>query len=95
MLNAKKLLRPHPNLYFCEDEYDAAASSDAIALITEWKQFRFADFERIGKTMKAQVFFDGRNQYKPSEMAAKGFTYFGIGIPETPKHVEAFLDSHS
>jgi UDPglucose 6-dehydrogenase len=82
MTNAKKILKEHPRITFCEDEYEAANGADAIALVTEWKQFRYVDFDRIVKTMKGKAFFDGRNQYKPLEMKAKGFVYFGIGIPQ-------------
>jgi UDPglucose 6-dehydrogenase len=78
---AQKLLAPHPRLQWCKDEYEAAEGADAIALVTEWKQFRFADFEKIGKSMRDLCFFDGRNQYKRQEMKAKGFIYFGIGVP--------------
>ncbi len=81
MSKAQKTLPSHPNLYWCQDEYDAAQGADGIALVTEWKQFRFVDFATILNSMAGKGFFDGRNQYKPHEMQAKGFDYFGIGIP--------------
>jgi UDPglucose 6-dehydrogenase len=79
MQKAQKLLS-HPNITWCRDEYDAAQGSDAVALVTEWKQFRFVNLETIAKSMQGKAFFDGRNQYKKDEMKAKGFHYFGIGI---------------
>lgn len=78
---AQIILKDHPRISWCKDEYDAAEKADAIALITEWKQFRFVDFEEIQKRMDGSAFFDGRNQYKHQEMKAKGFVYYGIGIP--------------
>jgi len=81
MPNAKKLLKPHPHIHFCVDEYDAASDAHAIALLTEWKQFRVVDFEKIVPRLQGRGFFDGRNQYKPQEMALLGLDYFGIGIP--------------
>ena len=80
MENAKRIFKGQDNITFCRDEYEASENADAIVLMTEWKQFRFVDFERILKSMKGNAFFDGRNQYKPHEMKAKGFDYFGIGV---------------
>lgn len=81
MKKAKKYVSDHPHIVWCENEYDAALGADAIALVTEWKQFRFVDFEEILQKMQGRAFFDGRNQYKHHEMNAKGFHYFGIGLP--------------
>jgi UDPglucose 6-dehydrogenase len=82
MSNAKKQFDAHPHLTWCRDELDAAHSADAIALLTEWKQFRRVDFAQVRKQMKGFAFFDGRNQYKPKEMRENGFDYIAIGIPE-------------
>jgi len=79
--NTKKQFKDHPRIHFCKDEYEAASGAHAIALVTEWKQFRFVNFHEIQKNMKNSVLFDGRNQYKKSEMTQKGFEYFAIGIP--------------
>src|SRR4029079_17180430 len=65
MSNAQKLLGHLPNLHWCKDEFDAAEGADAIALLTEWKQFRLVDFKQIGGKVKKLAIFDGRNQYKP------------------------------
>jgi UDPglucose 6-dehydrogenase len=81
MKKAKTILKKSPQILWCKDEFEAAEGADAIALITEWKQFRFVDFERIKASMKGKAFFYGRNQYHPEEMACKGFDYFGIGQP--------------
>jgi UDPglucose 6-dehydrogenase len=72
----------HPHITWCESEYHAAIGADAIALLTEWKQFRFVDAKTLLKTMRGKAFFDGRNQYKKGEMKGHGFHYHGIGIPE-------------
>ncbi len=81
MPKAKKMFKKSPQICWCQDEFEAAQGADAIALMTEWKQFRFVDFEKILPTMRGQAFFDGRNQYHPEEMAAKGFDYISIGQP--------------
>ena len=81
MQNTKNLLGTHPNLHWCCDEYDAAEGAHAIALVTEWKQFRFVDCSLLIEKMQGKGFFDGRNQYKHQDMCAQGFDYFGIGVP--------------
>ena len=90
MPNAMKLIADHPNLFFCQDEFDAARNADAIVLMTEWKQFRLVDRKAILKTMRGNAFFDGRNQYDPLEMSQDGFIYHSIGrrheaLHESPK----------
>lgn len=82
MPNARKFLKSIPNIEWCSDELDAAKNADAIALLTEWKQFRLLDFTPIRKNMRGGAFFDGRNQYKPLDMKTKGFDYISIGVPD-------------
>ncbi|MBF8263269.1 MAG: udg-B [Parachlamydiales bacterium] len=82
MPNARNLLKNLSNLTWCQDELDAARNADAVALLTEWKQFRFVDFNPVRSFMKGIAFFDGRNQYKPLEMKNKGFDYIAIGVPD-------------
>ncbi|MES2274142.1 MAG: UDP-glucose/GDP-mannose dehydrogenase family protein [Chlamydiota bacterium] len=82
MSNARGMLKHLPNIIWCTDEIDAVGGADAIALLTEWKQFRLVDFNPIRKKMKGAAFFDGRNQYKPIDMKNKGFDYISIGVPD-------------
>lgn len=80
MSKARTILPSHDRLHWSKDEYDAAQGADGIALLTEWKQFRFVDFKAVLRIMKGKGFFDGRNQYRSHEMRSKGFDYFGIGV---------------
>ncbi|MBK7858005.1 MAG: UDP-glucose/GDP-mannose dehydrogenase family protein [Archangiaceae bacterium] len=64
---------------YAETPYDALKGADALFLVTEWNDFRNADFERMKKMMKAPVVFDGRNVLDPSRMREMGFTYYGVG----------------
>ncbi|MEY4634694.1 MAG: UDP-glucose 6-dehydrogenase TuaD, partial [Acidobacteriota bacterium] len=59
--------------------YDALKGADALAVVTEWQEFREPDFARMRKLMRTPVVFDGRNIYQPDQMKALGFTYFSIG----------------
>jgi UDPglucose 6-dehydrogenase len=59
--------------------YEALPGADALALVTEWHEFRRPDFARIKELMRQPVLFDGRNVWDPAELRAAGFTYYGIG----------------
>lgn len=75
--NARKLLPT--SVQFCSNAYDAIEGADALVIVTEWNEFRHPDFERIKKTLKSPLIFDGRNLYSPAQMRGLGFSYFGIG----------------
>jgi UDPglucose 6-dehydrogenase len=66
-------------LKFVDEQYEALAGADALVLVTEWKPFRYPDFERIRGLLKQPLIFDGRNQYDPDAVRAAGFEYHGIG----------------
>ena len=57
----------------------ALQDADALVLVTEWQQFKSPDFDHIIKLLKNPVIFDGRNQYDPKRLVAKGITYYSIG----------------
>ncbi len=63
----------------CEKSYDALAGADALAIVTEWNEFREPDFQRMRALLKRPIVFDGRNIYSPEHMRALGFDYFSIG----------------
>jgi UDPglucose 6-dehydrogenase len=76
MAEAKHLLK---DVVFASGAYDCMQGADAVVFITEWDQFRALDLDRIKSALKAPVVVDLRNIYRPSEMAAKGFTYVSVG----------------
>ncbi len=63
----------------CEKSYDALNGADALAIVTEWNEFREPDYAKMLTLMRTPVIFDGRNIYSPEHMRALGFTYFSIG----------------
>jgi len=79
MDRAKAIIGDHKQITWCSDEYDTSEKADAMVLVTEWKQFRFLDFADVRRRMNGIAFFDGRNQYHPSDMNQKGFDYICVG----------------
>jgi UDPglucose 6-dehydrogenase len=61
----------------------ALEGASALALVTEWQEFRSPDFEAIGRALQVPVIFDGRNVYDPALMQRLGIRYFGIGRGES------------
>jgi UDPglucose 6-dehydrogenase len=64
-----------------EQNYDALDDADALIILTEWKQYRSPDFERIRSLLRRPIILDGRNLYEPNRMRAYGFEYVSIGRP--------------
>lgn len=67
-------------LVYCEKQYAALDGAEALAIVTEWNEFRNANFEVMRKSMREAVIFDGRNLYDPATMRKLGFEYSGIGL---------------
>lgn len=64
---------------YSSNQYDILDGADALAVITDWNEFRNPDFDRIKAALKTPNIVDGRNLYKPDRMAAAGFTYVPLG----------------
>jgi UDPglucose 6-dehydrogenase len=64
---------------FTSSNYAAIKGADALAIVTEWNEFRRPDFARMKSLMKSPVIFDGRNLFTPEQMKQNGFTYYSIG----------------
>lgn len=64
---------------YCKDMYEAALDTDALLLVTEWKEFRMPSLAVWAKTMSHRVVIDGRNIYDAEEMHENGFAYYKIG----------------
>jgi UDPglucose 6-dehydrogenase len=79
MHEARRVFGERADLVFCETAYEALEGADALAVITEWKQFRSPDFARLRQTLGDAVVFDVRNIYEPQEIEAAGLAYYGIG----------------
>jgi UDPglucose 6-dehydrogenase len=67
------------NVFYGTSKYEVLQNSDALLLLTEWKEFRSPDFEEIYNLLKAPIVFDGRNQYNAFHLEEIGFEYYQIG----------------
>jgi UDPglucose 6-dehydrogenase len=65
------------------DPYEAAKGADALAILTEWNEFRTPDFRELKSSLTHPVIFDGRNLYNPDSLRREGFTYHCIGQRES------------
>jgi len=72
-----------PDLTLCKTGPDALNGADALAIVTEWHEFRSPDFDAMKSALNTPVIFDGRNLYDPAQMAQAGFSYYAIGRGKT------------
>jgi UDPglucose 6-dehydrogenase len=76
---AQRVLGTPAALSYCSDAYEAARGADALLIVTEWKEFRSPDFDRLRELMTSPRILDGRNLYDPALLARFGFDYYAIG----------------
>ncbi len=76
---AQRIFGERDGLLICESAEAALEGADALAVVTEWKQFRSPDFAMLKSALADAVVFDGRNLYDPGEVEAHGLAYWGIG----------------
>jgi len=76
---ARKLLEKNGNVKIVDSAIDALEDADALAIVTEWQEFRSPDFAAIREKLKTPAIFDGRNLYDPATVRAQGLEYFPIG----------------
>jgi UDPglucose 6-dehydrogenase len=72
------------DLVLCKTGPEALEGADALAIVTEWREFRSPDFEHMRTALTAPVIFDGRNLYDPVHMQRAGFSYYAIGRGKRP-----------
>ncbi len=79
---AQKLL--DSRVRFVTSNYACVEGADALALVTEWRDYRRPNFDRLAGLMRGKAVFDGRNIWEPSDVRAAGLTYYGIGRGQRP-----------
>jgi len=64
---------------YAKDQYEAIQNVDALAILTEWNEFRTPDFDRMASEVNSKLIFDGRNVFSLEQMKELGFTYYSMG----------------
>ncbi len=67
------------DLILCKTSPEVFEGADALAIVTEWREFRSPDFDLMKSTLRSAAIFDGRNLYDPEQMERAGFSYYAIG----------------
>jgi UDPglucose 6-dehydrogenase len=79
MAECARIYGERADLTLCKTAPEALEGADALAIVTEWKEFRSPDFDDIKRALRSPVIFDGRNLYDPEHMSRAGFSYYAIG----------------
>jgi UDPglucose 6-dehydrogenase len=79
MPECRRIYGERADLTLCKTSPEALQGADALAIVTEWREFRSPDFEHLKAVLRTPVIFDGRNLYDPEQMAQAGFSYYAIG----------------
>lgn len=80
MQRAREVL--NGRLEYVENAYEAAADADALLVLTDWEEFASLDLARLRERLRYPIVVDGRNMFRPEEMASAGFIYYSVGRPE-------------
>ena len=79
MDETRRLYPDQEGLVLVDSAQDALDGADALAIVTEWQEFRSPDFGEVKSAIRDPVIFDGRNLYDPSMLETLGLTYYGVG----------------
>ena len=79
MAEARQIYKAESRVRFADSPMAALEGADALAIVTEWKEFRSPDFQRIRQVLRTPAIFDGRNMYDPAEVRKNGLEYYPIG----------------
>lgn len=81
MAEARRAMPGQAGLRYADSAVAALEGADALAIVTEWKEFRSPDFDAIRTTLRTPLVFDGRNLFEPALMKQLGIEYHAIGRP--------------
>lgn len=95
MDNVKRFYKDKADIYFATDPYDTLDGADALAILTEWSEFRNPDFERMESLLHYPAIFDGRNVFTISKMEKLGFYYQSIGRKTVHPNLRPALETET
>jgi UDPglucose 6-dehydrogenase len=79
MPECRRIYGVRDDLVLCNSSREVLEGADALAIVTEWQEFRSPDFEHIKEALRTPAIFDGRNLYDPAQMRRAGFSYYAVG----------------
>ena len=79
MDEARRIYPEEDRLTLCDSAYETLEGADALAIVTEWQEFRSPDFQQLKESLADSTVFDGRNLYDPLVVEALGLQYYAIG----------------
>src|SRR3546814_11080689 len=82
MKETRRIFGERSDLVLCESAEETLRDADALAVITEWKQFRSPDFDELKPQLADAAVFDGCNLYEPDAVEAAGLAYYGTRSEE-------------
>ena len=83
MDETRRIYAEQNGLTLCDSSDDALEGADALAILTEWQEFRSPNFDTVAAALADKVIFDGRNLYEPATVEAHGIQYYAIGRGRT------------
>jgi UDPglucose 6-dehydrogenase len=83
LTETKRIYGERDDLRLCSKAAEALEGADALAIVTEWREFRSLDFDLVRNQLKSAVVFDGRNLYDPAILKHQGIRYYAIGRGES------------
>ena len=86
---AQRIYGDRADLVLCKQADEALTGADALAIVTEWREFRSPDFAKLKATLRDAAIFDGRNLYDPRVLKRQGIRYFAIGRGESSSLIDA------
>lgn len=79
MDETRRIYGGRDDLVFSSNKYAALNEADALAICTEWQQFRAPDFDEMQSRLREKVIVDGRNLFSPARMREQGWSYYSVG----------------